>query len=259
VPGAVTVANAAVSPPRPARTVVILQSNYLPWRGYFDLIRRADVFVQFDVVQYTKNDWRNRNRIKTPGGPQWLTIPVRHSLASADAIDQTVVSDLRWADKHIKSLVQNYSRAGAFKAESPWLFHELRSLAGEEFLSVINRRLLGVMCEKLGIATPLVPCTDILSRDTILMLDPNARLVALCEAAGATVYLSGSAAKSYLDVALFAAAGIDVHWMSYENYPAYPQLWGDFEPKLSIVDLLLNAGSGSPCLPPLPGHGNESG
>jgi hypothetical protein len=225
------------------KTVVILQSNYLPWRGYFDLMRRADLFVVLDVVQFTKNDWRNRNIIKTPSGPQWLTIPVRHSLGEATTIDRATVADTRWAAKHSKSLKQCYSRAAAYDETAPWLLGLIESLAEETQLSAINVRLLAAIAERLGIGTPIVQCTDLLSRDDIVGAEPSQRLVDLCRAAGATRYLSGPAAQAYLNVELFSAHGMAVDWMSYADYPAYPQLWGAFDPKVSIVDLLFNTGA----------------
>ena len=118
-----------------SRTAVILQSNYIPWRGYFDLIRLADVFIILDVVQYTKNDWRNRNRIKTRTGPTWLTIPVSYALSDAPAIDEVRVPDPRWSTKHVKSLTQNYTRAGFFDQTAAWLFPALEGNAPENRLS----------------------------------------------------------------------------------------------------------------------------
>jgi WbqC-like protein family len=235
-----------------SKTVVILQSNYLPWRGYFDLIRRADEFIFLDIVQFTKNDWRNRNRIKAPSGSQWLTIPVRHSLASATAIDQTLVADKRWAEKHAKSIAQNYSRAASYSQEADWLFQQLSAVASEESLTVINQRLISAIAKHLGIQTTLRQCTDFIARDVLIEMDPTARLLALCKTCGATHYLSGPAAKAYLDTGVFSTAGIDVAWMSYDGYPNYNQLWGDFDAHMSIVDLILNTGaSASRYFPPV--------
>jgi hypothetical protein len=224
-------------------TVVILQSNFLPWRGYFDLLRCCDMFLILDMVQYTKNDWRNRNRIKTPAGPAWLTIPVNHKFSRRSAIDATRIADSRWVDTHIKTIKQNYSRAPCFDKEAPALFDQLRSLAKEECLSTINTRLLAYMRARIGIATPVINCVDIVPRDALVRMDPSERLLALCRECCATRYLSGPSAKAYLNTPIFDAAGIEVSWISYESYPEYPQLWGAFEPRLSIIDLLLNVGS----------------
>jgi hypothetical protein len=237
---------------KPVKRLVILQSNYLPWLGYFDLMRRADVFVILDVVQYTKHDWRNRNRIKTPNGPRWLTIPVGFSLSAATPIDEVMVANRDWADSHVSTLRQFYKRAHSFALESPWLFGELKSLAAESRLSKINTRLLTKIAGRLGISTPIVHSSEVLDRSALIAMGSNERLLALCAELGATHYLSGPAAKAYLDVGQFAASGVQVEWMSYEGYAPYRQLGDDFEPRLSIVDALFNAGEAAlSCLPPL--------
>lgn len=225
------------------KTVVIVQSNYLPWRGYFDLMRRCDLFVLSDTVQYTKRDWRNRNIIKTPSGPHWLTVPVRWASQAGTSIDEVEMADPLWASKHIEILRHNYRRAAAYEEQSPWLFALLQGLAGERLLTCVNTQLLTAIAAHLGITTPIVHSTRLVARETLNGLEKNARTLAICQAAGATRYLSGPAAKAYLDESEYADRGIDVAWMSYEGYPEYSQLWGTFEPKVSIVDLLLNTGS----------------
>jgi WbqC-like protein family len=241
---------------KPMKRLVILQSNYLPWLGYFDLMRRADMFVILDVVQYTKNDWRNRNRIRTPQGPHWLTIPVNFSLSAATPIDEVQVAKHDWADKHIDLLRQFYRRSGAYVQESPWLFEELNSLAAEPLLSKINTCLLTKIAKRLGIGTPVAHSSSVLDRDELIAMGSNERLLALCAELGATHYLSGPAAKAYLDVERFAASGVQVEWMSYEGYAPYAQAGEGFEPRLSVVDALLNLGKDAlSCLPQLKSTG----
>lgn len=225
------------------KTVVILQSNYLPWRGYFDLMRRADLFIVLDVVQFTKNDWRNRNRIKSSQGPQWLTIPVRYKFSDDPMIDQMEIADNRWANKHIKSIRQNYSKAGAFAAESEWLFGQIEALAGETMLSDVNVTLLRAIATRIGVETPIVQSTEFGERRALIEAEPNDRLIAMLTEAGATRYISGPAAQSYMDMPRFEVAGIAVEWMTYDDYPDYPQLYPPFDGKLSIIDLLLNVGA----------------
>jgi hypothetical protein len=228
------------------KTAVILQSNYLPWRGYFDLLGRADTAILYDSVQYTRRDWRNRNRIKTAQGPRWITVPVVVKGRYTQPIDATRIAAADWAHRHIRAIELTYRHAAAFDEVAPWLFAELAALADEPMLSTVNERLLRAVMEKLGIATPLRRCTALLPRAEMASMDPSERLVALCRAAGADRYLSGPAAKTYLDEAAFTRAGIAVAWMRYEGYPDYPQCWGPFEPQLSIVDLLLNTGADAP-------------
>jgi hypothetical protein len=225
-----------------SRTVVITQSNYLPWRGYFDMLRCADEVFLLDSVQYTRRDWRNRNRIKTASGCVWLTIPVEVKGRYHQAIDETVVSDASWADTHRRAIDLAYRRAPYHAEIAGWLDGLLSSVAAEPMLSRINEVLLRAICARLGLTMPIRRCTDLLGRDAMREMDPTERLARLATAAGATRYLSGPAAKAYLDPAAFNARGIEVAWMSYTGYRDYPQLWGAFEPQVSIVDLLFNTG-----------------
>ncbi|HEU5016968.1 MAG TPA: WbqC family protein, partial [Pseudolabrys sp.] len=224
------------------RTVGIVQSNYLPWRGYFDLIRSVDEFLLFDIVQYTRRDWRNRNRIKTPTGSAWITIPVEVKGKYHQAIDETYIADPAWAANHIRALELNYQRAAAFDDVAPWLFARLAELADEPLLSRVNEALLRSIAEKLNIVTPIRQCTDLLSREKMAEMEPSERLIALCQAANAERYLSGPAARNYLNEPLFRESGIEVVWMDYSGYPEYRQLWGPYDPNLSIIDLMLNTG-----------------
>lgn len=229
-----------------SRTVVITQSNYLPWRGYFDLLRSADEVILLDSVQYTRRDWRNRNRIKTPSGSVWITVPVEAKGRYHQAIDETLVSDPSWADTHRRAIDLAYRRAPHHGEVAGWLDALLAGVAAEPSLSRINEALLRALCAHLGVTTPIRRCTDLLDREAMREMDPTERLVRLADAAGATRYLSGPAAKAYLDPAAFAARGIEVAWMSYAGYPDYPQLWGAFEPQVSVVDLLFNVGEDAP-------------
>lgn len=224
-------------------SVIITQSNYIPWRGYFDLIRSADRIVLLDSVQYTRRDWRNRNRIKTPNGAMWLTIPVEVKGRYHQAIDETLISDRTWAEEHIRSIELAYRRASHFDVVSPWLFDLLRSVAEEPYLTNVNERLIREFCTKLDISAQISRCSEILRRDVSRAMDASDRLLKICREIGATKYVSGPAAKSYLDVDAFMRNGIEVSWMDYSGYREYPQLWGAFDPSLSIVDLLLNTGA----------------
>jgi len=221
------------------KVVSIVQSNYIPWKGYFDLIGLADEFILYDDVQYTKNDWRNRNQIKSPQGLQWLTIPVRQSNL-AQLIRDTKVADLRWARKHWNAVVGSYARS-AFFPEYKDRFEELYLNCQEEFLSKINHRFLTAICECLGIKTKIS-----WSMDYTLIEGKTERLVDLVRQAGGNIYLSGPAAKSYLNEDLFAEAGIELRWMDYSGYLEYRQLFGTFQHGVSVLDLLFNEGAKAP-------------
>lgn len=222
------------------KTVVITQSNYIPWRGYFAMIAQADELIVLDCVQYTRRDWRNRNQIKTPSGIQWLTIPVEVKGKYLQAIDETRIADPAWAAAHVRSLQANYRRAQAYESAAPWIFDLLEGAAKCPMLTEVNIALLSAMCGYLGISTPIRQSTDVLPRSELVAMSPTDRLLHLSLAACATNYLSGPAAQSYLDTGRFEQAGISVEWMDYSGFPDYQQCWGDFESKVSIVDLLLN-------------------
>lgn len=226
---------------QPARKVVaILQSNYIPWKGYFDLINFADEFIFYDEVQYTKNDWRNRNRIKTPQGPTWLTIPVRQT-SLEQRIDETPVSDPKWAIKHWRTLAQTYARAPHFKLYKDEL-EALYTDTSSELLSVINQRFIAAICKWLGIATRLSSSTEYHMGE-----GKTERLVRLVQAAGGTHYLSGPSARDYLQEDLFTGVGLRVEWMNYGGYPEYRQAGpAPFDHAVTVLDLLFNEGPEAP-------------
>lgn len=218
------------------KRIAISQSNYIPWKGYFDMIHSVDEFVLYDDVQYTRRDWRNRNKIKTAGGVQWLTIPVQVKGKYFQKISETLVSDPTWSRTHWRSLEHAYRRAPYFDQYAP-AFEKLYENAPGDRLSEVNRALLETLCGFLGITTKFT-----WSSDYELCEDRNQRLISICQQAGATDYYSGPAARDYLDETAFAAAGIRVHWMDYSGYPEYPQMYPPFEHAVSVVDLLFQVG-----------------
>jgi hypothetical protein len=223
------------------KIVGVVQSSYIPWKGYFDLIGRADEFILYDDRQYTRRDWRNRNRIKTRLGTQWLTIPVQVRGRYLQRIDETLVSDPEWAMRHWETLRHAYAAAPHFGAYAPQLETLYGELESEPRLSVINRRFLELICKLLGIETPISWSTDY-----AVSGGRTERLVSLCRAAGATTYLSGPSARAYLDESLFEAAAIDVEYMDYGGYLEYPQLHPPFEHRVSVLDLLFSVGDDAP-------------
>ena len=220
------------------KTVAIVQSNYIPWKGYFDLIGLVDEFILYDDVQYTRRDWRNRNKIKTPAGPQWLTIPVNVSGRYQQLIKETTIGDPGWRAEHWKTIGRNYARAAHFRDHEA-TFAELYGPDDESSLSRVNRRFIEAINAILGIRTKLSWSMDY---ELDPELEPTAKLVALCRQAGATTYLSGPAAKAYMDEGQFAAAGIELRYMDYGGYPEYRQLHGPFDHYVSVIDLIFNEG-----------------
>lgn len=204
--------------------------------GYFDLIASVDQFVLLDEVQYTRRDWRNRNRIKTAEGAQWLTIPVETKGRFYQKISETRVGDPKWSQRHWNTIQTFYGRAAYF-ARYRGLFEELYLGNREVFLSRINRRFLEAICAELGLRTLLID-----SAEFDLITGRSERLLGICRQSGATTYLSGPAARGYLDEELFADAGIEVRWADYSGYKEYRQLYPPFVPDLSIVDLIFNEG-----------------
>ena len=220
------------------KKIAILQSNYIPWKGYFDIINMVDEFILFDDAQYTKNDWRNRNKIKTKNGLIWLTIPIMRNFGQKIYKAQTV--DQKWRKKHWRSILESY-------AKSPYLlqyqerFEELYLGSCESYLSKINFEFISLICGILGINTEIS-----WSMDYELLPGKTERLVSVCQQAGAGEYISGPAAKNYINEKLFNEAGIKVTYMDYSGYPEYDQLYPTFEHFVSVIDLIFNQGPDAP-------------
>ena len=218
--------------------VAVHQPQYLPWLGYFDKIDRADHFVILDDVQFKKNEWQNRNRIKTASGWQWLTVPVLHRFPQR-------ISEVRidgaapWARKHWQALLSNYGGAPAFEAHRPFF----ETLYAREWRLLVDLSLatLGYLVDALGITTKLVLASAL---DLPQPAGASERLAAVCRALGADTYLSGAGGRDYLDLDPFDRAGVRVVFQAFEC-PVYPQRFGPFEPNLAIVDLVFNCGAES--------------
>jgi hypothetical protein len=223
------------------KRVAIVQSCYIPWKGYFDVMNLVDEFILFDDRQFTRRDWRNRNRIKTARGTQWLTIPVVVKGRYHQRIDETRVSDSGWATRHFETLRHAYRSAPFFDRYEPLLADLYRNAESEEFLSRVNRTFLEAICSELEIETRLS-----WSSDYAVTGSRTDRLVELCRAAGATSYLSGPSAQAYLEEEKFAAAGIDVDFMDYSGYAPYDQIHPPFDHAVTIIDLLVHTGSQAP-------------
>ena len=220
------------------KRVAIIQSSYIPWKGFFDLIRRCDAYIIYDSAAFSKGHWHNRNKIKRDHGSAWLTIPVKTSDRMGQPIDEVMVVD-GWAERHWESIAQSYNRSAYFREEARDLKGLFESVAREPRLTKINETFLRWLSRRLELNLEIV-------RDRTLSFsgDRTARLVQLCEAVGATHYLSGPSARQYLDVEQMERAAIAVEWMTYGPYRTYPQPHGDFLHEVSVLDALFCTGPG---------------
>jgi hypothetical protein len=220
--------------------ISIIQSCYIPWKGFFDLIGQCDEYVIYDRMQYVKRHWHNRNRIKTANGVEWLTIPVVTKGRFDQPIDEVLI-EKPWAEKHWRTLELAYRRAPYFEALGPVIKGWYERAEREQRLTDVNELFTREIAGLLGLTTRIV-------RDTAYPADgiKSARLLVIAQAAGADRYLSGPSARVYLDEKLFADAGIVAEWMSYDGYPEYTQLHGDFEHAVSVLDVLFNTGPDAP-------------
>ncbi len=220
------------------KRVAIVQSCYIPWKGYFDIIDAVDEFILYDEVQYTKRDWRNRNLIKTQQGLKWLTIPVKVKGRFTQKISETVIDSPDWVEKHLDAIKYSYSEASSFGHEFGYIEKLYESCLEERSLSRINKKIIVEIAGWLRLKTVIAD-----SRSYSLKGDRTERLVNVCRQARADVYVSGPSAKAYLDVSKFETQGILVKWMNYNGYPEYPQLYTPpFVHEVTILDLLLNVG-----------------
>lgn len=218
------------------KKVAILQSNYIPWKGYFDLIAAVDEFILYDDMQYTRRDWRNRNQIKTSQGLQWLTVPVMVKGKYHQKIKETDIDGFDWTKKHWQALALNYRRAPYFTEIASWL-EPLYHVNSYTNLSQLNRHFIEAVCAYLKIKTIISN-----SWDYLLIDGKTERLVDLCLQVNGSEYISGPAAKDYIVEKQFTEHNIKLTWFDYTGYPEYPQLWGEFSHGVTILDLLFNTG-----------------
>ena len=214
--------------------IAISQSNYIPWKGYFDLINKVDEFILYDDAQFTRRDWRNRNKIKTAQGVQWLTIPVDVKGKYFQKINETKISDKNWSTKHWQQIKHNYSKAKNFKNYKD-LFEELYFNCEEQYLSKINYKFIITINRILGIKTKIR-----FSDEFEIYGNQTEKLLNICKQCKANIYISGPAAKNYFDKKLAEKENIQVQWMNYSNYDEYEQLFPPFEHGVSILDLIFN-------------------
>lgn len=213
--------------------IACIQSGYIPWKGYFDIIHDVDVFVFLDDVQMTKRDWRSRNKIKTAKGTEWLTVPFQGGRSQLISDVKIVQND--WQKRHLKTLQHNYQKAPFFHKYDTllaWLFEQ-----PHENLSTFNQATIIKVCEILGLKTRFICSTDLQPSGT-----KDDRLIDICQKLGATSYLSGPKAKNYIDTEKFLEAGIELAYKDYYGYPEYAQLYPPFDHYVTILDLIFNCG-----------------
>ena len=215
--------------------VGIVQSAYIPWKGYFDIIKKCDKFVFFETVQFSKRSWVTRNRIKSPLGTKWLSVPTSGS--TTQNINQVAISDSGWIKSHLSSIKQSYSGTDFYPIVEDFMLSG--SSRCENSISKFNIHFIAETCRYLGIDTELIDSSKIPQSGVKSDL-----LVSICKHLGATCYISGPAAKAYIGNE-FDNAGIELEWMDYSKYPKYDQLHGEFEHQVSIVDLLCMKGKDS--------------
>lgn len=214
--------------------VAVHQPQYLPWLGYFDKIDRADLFVLLDNVQFKKNEWQNRNRIKAAGGPQWLTVPVTYKFPQR--INEVGINNReRWQHQQRQAILSNYRKAPCWDYVAP-LLEEIFT-PGWEYLAPLNIFVVKRLAEILGIATPLYVASEL----PAFPEHPDERLIAIAEHFGADTYLAGGGGRDYMDIDRYERKGIKVLFQEY-RHPVYEQKFGAFEPLMSVLDLLFNHG-----------------
>lgn len=216
----------------------IIQSSFIPWKGYFDIIHDVDKFVFLEDVQYTKHDWRSRNRVKTTGGARWLSVPVAGGI-SQRICDAKIDYSQKWHEKHMRTLHHSYASCdfyGSYRDEIFSVFNKKH-----ETISDLNITMIKKLSSLLGIETEFINSRDLEATGT-----RDDRLISICERVGADSYLSGPSAKAYIVREKFDGAGIRLEYKDYGGYPAYKQPWGQFDPFVSVIDLIFCCGEKAP-------------
>lgn len=219
------------------KRVAIVQSNYIPWKGYFDLIDDVDEFVLYDDVQYTRRDWRNRNIIKSKDGLRWLTIPVSVKGKYHQTIAETEISEDGWRETHLSALRHSYARAPYFGEYITWLTETYEACTSPR-LTDVNELWIRRICRLLGIETAIRR-----SSEFKLVPGKNERLIQICLQTQATEYVSGPSAAAYLDLQMFAHSDIAVSYKQYGPYPPYEQLFAPYEDHVTVLDVIFHTGS----------------
>ena len=224
---------------RMMKRVAVLQSNYIPWKGYFDMIHDVDLFIFYDEVQFTKNDWRNRNLLIMNGEPRWITVPVGDSIHRK--IEEVKINNAVWQKKHYHTIEMNYGRSPFYKKYIDF-FHHVYMEKKWEYLYQLNRYLIEhISYDFLKIKTKFDDSKNYFSYGA-----QNEKLLSLLQSAHTDIYVSGPAAKDYIVEEDYEKAGIQLIWKDYSGYPQYPQNASPFTHYVSILDLLFQVGEDAP-------------
>ena len=226
---------------RQKKSIAILQSNYVPWKGYFDVMAAVDEFLIFDEVQYTRRDWRNRNKIIVQGAARWLTIPVKSKGRYDGPIDEMEVDGHFWTESHWKTITHAYGRSEFFSQYQSALRAAYEKASTLVLLTEINELFLRTLAGFLEITTVIRRSREV----PRLAQSPTERLIEICLTHGATKYLSGPAARAYIEVPQFEQAGVELLYADYSGYPVYDQKSDQFEHGVSILDTLMRCGPGA--------------
>lgn len=220
------------------KKVAILQSNYIPWKGVFDMINQVDIFVFFEDVDYTNRDWRTRNKIRTNDGLKWLTVPVKKMPRGTKIFDIKISNDGKWQKKHKSTISQSYSKAKYFQ-DYKWILDDIYDKEWDS-LSDFNIYTTKLICKLLSIDCEFVNSKDIESSGF-----KDDKLISICKSLSANYYLSGPSAKDYIDDKKFENEKIELAYIDYNGYLEYEQVQNDFEHYVSILDLIFNCGPDS--------------
>lgn len=219
------------------KRIAILQSNYIPWKGYFDIIRSVDEFIIYDDVQYTRRDWRNRNTIKTGDGIKWLTIPVKVKGKYDQLVCETEISGKEWTVKHWKTIKHNYGKSPFFNKYEEQFGDAYMKAAEYHFLTEVNILFIKMICSILGTRTRICRSTDYIPEGK-----SSDRILSICRQAEAKEYITGPSGLNYLNTEKFIKEGIRVAIADYSKYSVYDQIYPPFSHNVSVIDLIFSTG-----------------
>lgn len=217
------------------KKVAVLQSNYIPWKGYFDIIHDVDLFIFYDEVQYTKNDWRNRNRILTKTGAQWITVPTGDNIHRS-ILDVEIKNSL-WQKKHWNSIVGSYSRAPYFKKYKEFFEYVYLEKKWTKLYELNRYIIINIASEFLDMSTKFED-----SRNFQTEGKKDEKLLSLLKQVKTDIYISGPSASEYMNIDNYKKNDIEIKWKKYHDYPKYRQRYEPFTHYVSIIDLLFNVG-----------------